>query len=122
MIMNPMNTPSSLPIDPSGNYFNNIYANLPALGTNTNDAVLTFFETLTGGKESAALLATSVIYTALSQKTDPMALIQKFQEMPMGELNATLSAFLNLNRVNTSLLGVKNQPRTGYFVQRSILA
>ena len=77
--MNPMNTPSSLPIDPSGNYFNNIYANLPALGTNTNDAGLTFFETLTGGKESAALLATSVIYTALSQKTDPMALIQKFQ-------------------------------------------
>ena len=121
-----MNTPANIPItrvpEPADVYFNNIYANLPPLATNTNDTVLTFFETVTGAKESAALMAASVIYTALSQKTDPMALIKKFQEMPAGELNVFLAAFLNLNRVNTSLLGVKNQPRTGYFVQRSILA
>ena len=123
-----MSTPSNLPAPSAtgradaSTFFTNLYDQLPPLATNTNDAIQVYFQTVTGDIESAKLLAASVILTALSQKTDPMALITKFKEKPKGELNLYLAAFLNLSRVNTSLLGVKNQSKVGYFVQRSILA
>lgn len=37
------------------------------------------------------------------------------------ELNAYLTMFLNLNRVNSSLLGISNSPQTGKYVQRAVL-
>jgi hypothetical protein len=103
-------------------YFSNLYNFKFDLATNVNDAVQTYFQEVTGEVESAKILAASVILTASARGTDPMALIQQFRAMPKGELNLYLATFLNLNRVSTSLLGVKNQPRTNYFVQRSILA
>jgi hypothetical protein len=103
-------------------YFSNLYNFQFDLPTNVNDAVQNFFQEYTGEIESAKILAASVIITATARGTDPMALIQQFRSMPKNELSLYLATFLNLNRVNTSLLGLKNQPRTNYFVQRSILA
>jgi hypothetical protein len=37
------------------------------------------------------------------------------------ELNAYLTMFLNLNRINTSLLGIGNTPQTNKYIQRAIL-
>jgi hypothetical protein len=37
------------------------------------------------------------------------------------ELNAYLCMFLNLDRVNTSLLGINNSPKTNKYIQRAIL-
>lgn len=37
------------------------------------------------------------------------------------DLNSYLTMFLNLNRVNTSLLGISNQPQTNKYIRRAIL-
>lgn len=37
------------------------------------------------------------------------------------DLNSYLTMFLNLNRVNTSLLGISNQPQTNKYIKRAIL-
>lgn len=37
------------------------------------------------------------------------------------DLNSYLTMFLNLNRINTSLLGISNQPQTNKYIQRAIL-
>jgi hypothetical protein len=103
-------------------YFNNLYDVKYDLATDVNDAIVGYFEEFTGEKKSAAVLASTVIYTALSRGTDPMAILEKFRELPIRELDLYVAAFLNLSRTNTSLLGVKNRPQASFFVQRSILA
>lgn len=103
-------------------FFTNFYSFKFNLSTNVNDAVQIYFQQVTGDIESAKILAATVIYTSLARGTDPMAIIEKFKNTPKGELDLYVATFLNLNRVNTSLLGVKNKPRTGFFVQRSVRA
>lgn len=104
------------------NYFNNFYINTLSLPTDTDGAVQAYFESVTGDRDSARLLTAAVVYTSLAQGNNPMSVISDFKKVPKGELDIVLSTFLNLNRVNTSLLGIINQPRTGFFVRRSILA
>ena len=72
--------------------------------------------------DSAKLLAQALIDTAQAQREDPMTVITEFQKLPEGELNAILALYLNTTRVNTSLLGIKNRPRTNPYVARSILS
>jgi len=48
--------------------------------------------------------------------------LEKFKRLPAGEINDYLAAFLNLNRVPTSLLGIVNQPTTGKYIERCIIA
>jgi hypothetical protein len=40
----------------------------------------------------------------------------------LSELDAYLTMLLNLNRAGTSLLGLTNSPRTGKYIERTILA
>ena len=40
----------------------------------------------------------------------------------LSELDAYLTMLLNLNRAGTSLLGLSNSPRTGKYIERTILA
>jgi hypothetical protein len=108
---------------PSSKYFNNYFVNPGNISSNQNDAVVSFFQEQTGGnKQSAAVLASTVIYTAMAQGVDPMSIIQQFQALPKGQINLYLAMFLNLNRVGTSLVGVNNQPVQNKYVTRSILA
>ena len=109
-------------VQDTNTFFNNLYNIKLELGTNANDAVQTYFQEVTGEIESAKLLAATVMYTALSRGVDPMSMLEKFKKLPRGQLDLYLATFMNLSRVNTSLLGIKNQPQTGYFVQRMILA
>jgi hypothetical protein len=88
---------------------------------NSEAAVVSFFQDLTGNVDSASLLASSVIFTSAMQGLDPLGLVQEFKNLPPGQLNTYLVAFLNLNRVSTSLLGVQNQPKISKYVQRSII-
>ena len=103
-------------------YFTNLSLPTGGVPTDTNAAIESFFEQVTKNKESARLMAGAVINTCLAQQVDPMAVIAEFRKIPQGDLNIKLSTFLNLNRANTSLLGVTNSAKTGFFVQRSILA
>lgn len=93
------------------------------ISSNQNDAVTAFFEQITNGnKQSAAVLSSTVIYTAMAQGLDPMSILEQFRALKGGELNLYLAMFLNLNRVGTSLVGINNQPVQNAYVTRTILA
>lgn len=111
------------PIDISGINSNGTVANLPGvtITSQASDALISFFENFTGNTESAQLLASSIIFTSAMQGIDPIGLLQEFKNLPAGQLNNYLAAFINLNRVPTSLLGVQNQPKISKYVQRAIL-
>ena len=92
-------------------FFNNYFVAPAGITSDKNSAVVAFFERQTNGnKQSAAILASTVIYTAMAQGVDPMSIIQQFQALSPGELSLYLAMFLNLNRVGTSLVGINTQP------------
>lgn len=104
-------------------YFNNYFVNSTTVSSNQSDAIVAYFQRVTDGNlQSATILASTVIYTALAQGIDPMSILQQFQALPAGELNLYLAMFLNLNRVGTSLVGVNNQSNQNKYITRSILA
>ncbi len=104
------------------NYFNNYFVTKTEITPNVNDAILSYFEQQTGSIESAKLLVQAVIDTATAQREDPMTVLTTFQSMPVGDLNALLCLYLNVSRVNTSYLGVKNQPKPNQYVSRLIVS
>lgn len=103
------------------NYFNNFYSDLSGVSSGINDSVVSFFEQQTGNTESAKLLAQAVIDTAKSNKEDPLVVLDQFQKLNAGQLNVILSLYLNTSRVNTSLLGITNVPKSSEFVTRTII-
>jgi hypothetical protein len=111
------------PIDLSGINSNGTVANLPGvtISAQASDAMLAFFEKFTGNSDSAQVLASSIIFTSAMQGIDPIGLLNEFKNLQAGQLNNYLAAFININRVPTSLLGVQNQPRISKYVQRAIL-
>lgn len=137
-------------------YFNNYFKPDLSVSQNVDNAVLSYFESLTGDKDTAKVLSSSVLYTALTQGIDPMSIITEMAKLTRKnensssagsnynarlaaaddayampgpnlrpktntELNSYLAMFLNLNRVNTSLLGVSNEPQTNKYIKRAIL-
>jgi len=102
-------------------YFNNFFLPKNSISQNTNDAILSFFEEQTGNRESALLLSQAVIDTAQAKKEDPMTVLTEFQKLSQDKLTALLSLYLNASRVNTSLLGIKNIPKTNSYVSRTII-
>lgn len=104
------------------NYFNNYFTSKTEISPNVNDAILSYFEQQTGSLESAKLLVQAVIDTATAQREDPMTVLTTFQSLPPGDLNALLCLYLNVSRVNTSYLGVKNQPKPNQYVSRLIVS
>lgn len=101
-------------------YFTNLYAIDFSAGP-ANDALVAFFELYTGNKTSGRNLAGTVLYTALAQNIDPMSLLTEFQNLPKGQLDNYLAAFLNANRVPTSIIGIKQSQGTNPLVARTIL-
>ena len=102
-------------------YFNNLFEPKFFATTDQESAIQSFFEEYTGSKESARLFTTAVVYTALGQSINPMSVLADFKKIEKNQLSTYLAAFLNLNRVNSSLLGVSNSPAVGIFVKRNIL-
>lgn len=111
----------STSLNKTTNYFNNYFQTPIVLDQNINDSILSYFEQQTGDLESAKLLVQTVIETAKANREDPLMVLNKFQKLPIGDLNAVLAAYLNTTRVNTSLLGVRKTPPTNPFVARSII-
>ena len=102
-------------------FFNNFFQDEFNISPNVNDAIVSYFEKQADNKEAALALAASVIYTSLAQDVNPMETLDEFKDLPPGELNVFLAMYLNLNRVGSSLLGVRNQPATNKYVSRTIL-
>ena len=102
-------------------YFNNFYSIPFNVTANTNDAITSFFQEYADNPATAQNLAASVLYTAQAQNLNPLTVLAKFQAVPKGELNSYLIAFLNSNRVPTSVLGVRKNQQTSPYVTRTIL-
>jgi hypothetical protein len=107
--------------NPAPKYFNNFYSIPFNVSANTNDAIVSFFEEYANNATTAQNLAASVLYTAQAQNIDPLTVLAQFQSLPKGELSSYLIAFLNSNRVPTSVLGVKKSLQTSPYVTRTIL-
>lgn len=101
-------------------FFNNYFALDFSIGS-ANDAIVAFFETYTGNPTSGRALAAAVLYTAQAQNLNPMQVMADFQKLSPGELDNYLAAFLNLNRVPTSTIGIKKSATTSSYITRSIL-
>lgn len=102
-------------------YFNNFFTPSFTVSSNTNDAIVSYFEQQTGSLESAELLAQAVIDTAQAQREDPMSVLDQFQKLTNNELSPFLALYLNTSRVPTSFLGIQNTPKTSVYITRSIL-
>jgi hypothetical protein len=84
---------------------------------------MAYFTNYTNGNQAAAEnLASAVIATSIAQNVDPMLTLQHFTQIPPNDLSVVLATFLNLNRVGTSYLGVRNAPVVNKYIKRSILA
>lgn len=199
--------PSLVPADKTTQYFNNFFNAGTNVSQNVDDALIGFFQSITGNKESGKVLAATVLQTATSRGVDIMSFIDELRTLKKGgriehkepvdsilvnstfntyqsmvdnadefvlgqlfyipqqsvfyqlqasgivaitgykaervvlsqgnvvynyftvhytqeqnELNAYLTMFLNLNRANTSLLGLSNSPHLNKYIARSILA
>jgi hypothetical protein len=102
-------------------FFNNYFSKHITVSTAKNDAVVTYFEGVTGDSTSALTLASAVIYTSNSLGVDVMAVLDEFKKLDKGVLNTYLCQLLNLNRVSTSLLGVKTKSPKNKYVSRTII-
>ena len=102
-------------------FFNNIYKPNFSLSQNINDAVVAHFMKMTDNEESAKLIASAVIFTSLAQGVNPIETIDRFSTMNQEDFKRYVSMFLNLNRVNTSYLGLGGTARMSKYVTRCIL-
>lgn len=102
-------------------YFNNFYSGPLNITANANDAIVGFFEQYTQNKQAAQNLASAIVYTAMAQNINPLTVLDDFQKLPKGQLNSYLVAFLNSNRVPTSVLGLKDATKTSPYITRTIL-
>ena len=105
----------------SQRYFNNFYSPAFTLGSDQNDVLNAYFEQYTGDVTSGRNLAAAITYTAKAQNIDPMSILDEFRKMNRGQLNNYLAAFLNVNRVPTSQIGINSGTTTNRYVQRAIL-
>jgi hypothetical protein len=103
-------------------YFNNFYSIPFNVSSNADSAIISFFEQYADNKATAKNLASAVLYTAMSQNLDPLAILSQFQALPKGQLSQYLIAFLNVNRAPTSVIGIREAVKTNPFVARTILA
>ena len=101
--------------------FNNFFEFPIEVSSNVDAAILAHFETITDNKESARALASAVIYTALKQGLNPMAVLDEFRNISPGDLNTYTALFLNYERRGTSFLGLVNRPVQNKYVTRAIL-
>ena len=118
------NQPSNLDTtgyDAGNKFFNNYFDVDYTVSIETNDAILSWFESVTGDIESAKLLSATVINTAQKNREDPLVVLDQFRALPIGDLNAVLALYLNASRVPTSFLGVVNTPAANKYVSRTVI-
>ena len=83
-------------------FFNNYFDNtFNATSPNINDAVIGYFQTVTGDKDTGTTLGTTVIYTAIQQGIDPMSLVDQFRALPSGTKTQVKTPIPNTSVVTT---------------------
>ena len=83
-------------------YFNNYFGPDVTVAQNLDNAVLGIFESVTGNKESAKVLASAVLYTAITQNIDPMTIVEELQALARRNQTATDSlSYTNNSQQNS---------------------
>lgn len=103
-------------------FFNNYFTATITISSAKDDAIVAYFEKMTGSTQSALVLASAVIYTSKVIGIDPMQTLDEFKKLDKGTLNQYLCQLLNLSRVGTSLVGVKLTAPKNKYVSRTIIA
>lgn len=101
-------------------FFTNTFLPPLTVSQNVDDAVIAYFQKITDNKESAKTLAATVLLVSVSQGISPMEALKEFGNLDSTSLNDYATMFLNLNRVNTSLLGLSNSPQASKYISRMI--
>lgn len=104
----------------SDQFLNNFYKPGFTVSGGQNDFVLAFFETITGNSESAKILSSSVIYTAIAQGVDPVIIVEQMRQMSDEDRDKFVSMFLNFNRIGSSQLGIRSPSRYRTHIERLI--
>ena len=78
------NLPPNNNVNSTTEYFNNYFTERFTTSPNINDAVIGYFQSVTGDADSGKALAATVIYTALSQGLEPMSLVDEFKKLKAG--------------------------------------
>lgn len=78
------NLPPSNNVNSTTEYFNNYFSDRFTTSPNIDDAVVGYFQSVTGDADSGKTLAATIIYTALSQGLEPMALVDEFRKLKAG--------------------------------------
>ena len=116
------NVLQNVQVDQTTAFYNNFFNPSFDVSTNVDNAIVSFFQKMTGNSASAALLAGSIITTCASNNIDPMSMIQELMTLPQGDLTSYVATLLNMGRQTTSLLGMStgSKPAAGY-AARTIL-
>lgn len=112
---------SSANFSPSSEKFlNNFYKPGFTINSLQNDAVTSYFEGITNNKDSAKILASSVVYTSIAQGIDPLIVLDQLKNMIPEDRAKFMSMFLNFNRVGSSQLGIRSQKKYASYIERLI--
>ncbi len=107
------NLPGQTTNNPSTtNYFNNFYDSPTSTSPMINDAVIAYFQNITGSADTGKNLAAAVIYTALQQNIDPMSVIDQLNVLSKKNLAKTPDFYegkTNQDAVDTDVYN----PQTG---------
>lgn len=97
------NIPSNNNTVVATDYFNNFFTAEFTVTQNVDDAVIAYFESITGNKETARVLASTVLYTALSQGIEPMSVIEELRNLQLKNRAAmgTQSSYTSRTNENT---------------------
>jgi hypothetical protein len=122
------NLPPNENINSTTNYFNNYFTDNFTVSPNVNDAVVGYFQGITGDVDTGKNLAASIIYTALSQGLDPMSLVDEFRRLKAGNIleqktpidsSGVISFYSSFNEINQN----KNAYEVGtlfYVIQKNL--
>jgi hypothetical protein len=74
------NLPTNDGLNETQQYFNNFYVQQPVVGPGENDAVVAYFQMITGDRETGKTLAGAVVYTCIQQSLDPVAVVEQLKK------------------------------------------
>ena len=92
------------------------------LNQNTLTAMIGFLENRSFSKESAEVIALTIMIQATREGYNPMTLIETMRNLNDTELSGIVAEVLNFNRFKSSLLGTKQAVTPVDNVRRNIAA
>jgi hypothetical protein len=74
------NLPTNDGLNGTQQYFNNFYVQQSTVGPSENDAVVAYFQMITGDKETGKTLAGAVVYTCIQQSLNPVEVVEQLKK------------------------------------------